>query len=199
MFQTINNQSVGLLFKNGNYERMLLPGNHFIWPGSNLEIFTRGTYIPAHIPLAAIVKDDRVKAELRVIEVKDNEIGLHFKNGNFQHVLVPGKYAHWKDEEERVFMLVDINNPVIDNSIQRNIFGRTEITGYLRQFNVASYEKGLLFIDNKFIKLVEPGQYTFWKNSQPLDILKVDMRQLQLEVSGQEILTADKAAVRINF
>ncbi len=32
-----------------------------------------------------------------------------------------------------------------------------------------------------------------------ISVLKADLRQLQLEISGQEILTKDKAALRINF
>src|SRR5690606_7041538 len=41
--------------------------------------------------------------------------------------------------------------------------------------------------------------YYFWKNPVGVTVSKIDLRQLQLEVSGQEILTKDKAALRINF
>jgi len=64
---------------------------------------------------------------------------------------------------------------------------------------VESYEKGLLFIDGKFDKVLETGVYYFWKNPVGITVSKADLRQLQLEVSGQEILTKDKAALRVNF
>ena len=199
MFETINDQSIGLLFKNGNYLRMLGPGKHFIWPGQTLETCTRGTYAANSLPLTLLLKDPQVKAQLRYIEIKDNELGLQYKNGNFQHAIQPGTYGHWIDDEERRFVIFDINNPVIDSSIDPNIYSRPQLVNYIRQFMVESYEKGLLFIDNKFEKVLEPGLYSFWKNATPLNVVKVDIRQLQLEVSGQEILTSDKAAVRVNF
>jgi len=199
MFETINDQTIGLLFKNDNYAGMLEPGRHFIWPGQTLEKCVRGTYLGHHLPLNVLLKDTKLKDNLRVIEVKDNELAMHFKNGNFQHVLVPGKYGHWKDDEARRILIADLNDYHIDNSIDRNLFTRTELAPYLRSFNVESWEKGLLFVDNKFEKVLEPGVYTFWKNPTPIQVLKADTRQLQLEVSGQEILTKDKAALRVNF
>lgn len=54
-------------------------------------------------------------------------------------------------------------------------------------------------MDDVYVKTLESGTYHFWKNDISLKILKADMRQLQLEISGQELLTKDKAAIRINF
>jgi regulator of protease activity HflC (stomatin/prohibitin superfamily) len=50
-----------------------------------------------------------------------------------------------------------------------------------------------------FKTTLSAGIYRFWRNSTSVKILKADMRQLQLEISGQELLTKDKAAIRINF
>src|SRR6478609_1115201 len=38
----------------------------------------------------------------------------------------------------------------------------------------------------------------WWKNSISINVAKVDTRQQQMEINGQEILTRDKAALRIN-
>jgi regulator of protease activity HflC (stomatin/prohibitin superfamily) len=56
-----------------------------------------------------------------------------------------------------------------------------------------------LFVDNKMNRILEPGDYYFWKNAKEVSCSRVDLRQLQMEVSGQEILTRDKASLRINF
>ena len=199
MFETINDQTIGLLFKKGNFLRMLDPGSHFIWPGETLETANRGTYIMNNLNLSVLLKDARVKSQLRVIEVKDNELGMQFKNGNFQHVLLPGKYGHWIDDEDRLFVVIDLTSYIIDSSVSRNVLTRTELANHVRIFRVEPWEKGMLFVDDKFDKILEPGTYTFWKNPTLLNVVKADTRQLQLEVSGQEILTKDKAALRINF
>lgn len=199
MFKTINNQSIGLLFKNGNFVRMLNPGNHFIWPGQTLEIYARGTYALNHLQLSELLADEQTKEQLQVIEVKDNELGMQLRNGNFQHVIVPGRYGHWKDNEDREFIITDISNYEIDESIDRTILSRPNFENYIRRFNVDAWEKGLLFVNNRFDKVLDPGNYIFWKNTTPLDVVKVDTRQLQLEVSDQEILAADKAVLKVTF
>src|SRR3972149_1337634 len=56
-----------------------------------------------------------------------------------------------------------------------------------------------MFIDGKFDKIIDTGGYYFWKNAINIQVEKADMRQLQMEISGQEILTRDKAALRVNF
>jgi regulator of protease activity HflC (stomatin/prohibitin superfamily) len=45
---------------------------------------------------------------------------------------------------------------------------------------------------------LESGIYYWWKNPVVIQVAKVDTRQLQLEINGQEILTKDKAALRLN-
>jgi regulator of protease activity HflC (stomatin/prohibitin superfamily) len=56
-----------------------------------------------------------------------------------------------------------------------------------------------LFINGKFERLLEGGTYYWWKNNITIHIAKIDTRQTQIELSGQEILTKDKASLRINF
>ena len=70
---------------------------------------------------------------------------------------------------------------------------------YVRTFEVAAYEKALLMVDDVYSKTLDSGTYRFWKNDSSVRLLKADMRQLQLELAGQELLTKDKATIRINF
>jgi regulator of protease activity HflC (stomatin/prohibitin superfamily) len=62
-----------------------------------------------------------------------------------------------------------------------------------------NFEKGLLFINGSFIKELTAGTYYFWNNAISVEVKNVDTRQQQMEISGQELLTKDKAALRINF
>ena len=57
----------------------------------------------------------------------------------------------------------------------------------------------MLYVDDVFEKVLTGGVYHFWMNTKSVKLERVDTRQMQLEVSGQELLTKDKAALRINF
>lgn len=63
---------------------------------------------------------------------------------------------------------------------------------------VQAYEKGLLFRNGRLVRLLEPGRYWifwFWPRER---VEKVDLRDRTLTIVGQEMMTADKIAVRTN-
>lgn len=61
-----------------------------------------------------------------------------------------------------------------------------------------NYEQAIMLVDGKYAMTLYTGVYFWWKNNISIAISKIDTRQLQVEVNGQEILTKDKAALRIN-
>ena len=105
----------------------------------------------------------------------------------------------WKGLIEYTFTKVDLNKIYITEKIDKALFAKTELSTYVRTFEVEAYEKAVLLVDDVFVKTLEAGTYRFWRNDTTIKIGKADMRQLQLEVAGQELLTNDKANVRINF
>jgi regulator of protease activity HflC (stomatin/prohibitin superfamily) len=74
-----------------------------------------------------------------------------------------------------------------------------KVKPYVRKFQVMSYEQGLLFVNDAFQQKLESGVYYFWNNTIPIEVKKVDVRQQQIEILGQELLTKDKATLRMNF
>ena len=58
---------------------------------------------------------------------------------------------------------------------------------------------GLLFVDGELIRELAPGLHVFWKFNRGIAVELVDQRVRALEVGGQEILTKDKVALRINL
>ena len=87
----------------------------------------------------------------------------------------------------------------ITEDIDLRILQQACISAYLRIFVVENYEKGMLYANGKFERELETGVHYFWKTPNVLSMKKADMRKLQTEVLGQEILTKDKAALRANF
>lgn len=195
----INTGKVGLVFRNGNYKRVVTEGAYWLLP--NEEVFQYDMAKPFHsaVELSLLLKDEALASMLIVIDVKDNEIVLQYENGNFRSVLVPGRYAFWKGVIDYSFVRADLSKIDITENIDLEAAKRKELVPYIRVCKIDSYEKGILFVDNKLNKVLGPGEYYFWKNAKELSVLKIDLRQLQLEISGQEILTKDKASLRINF
>jgi len=67
------------------------------------------------------------------------------------------------------------------------------------QVEVPEHGAGLLRVDGKVERLLEPGAHAFWKFGRNVAVELVDLRLQALEVTGQEILTRDKVALRLNL
>lgn len=70
--------------------------------------------------------------------------------------------------------------------------------GLRKEITVYEYERGLLYRDGKMAGILEAGRYSFWAN-EPVDVVKVSLREMSHVVAGQGILTADRIEVRISL
>ncbi|NTV79814.1 MAG: slipin family protein [Candidatus Aminicenantes bacterium] len=185
--------------KRGEYLRMLKPGKHTIPPWQMAEVYgIFDEFIPKR-DLSLFLHDQELRDELHVVDVKDNEIAMRFADGLYKGLLAPGKYAFWKGPKPQRFETIDLSKPEIDTSFNRALFLRPDIQKFLSAYTVESFEKGLLFFNREFQKLLEPGDYFFWRGTTSVSVLKADMRRLQLDMTGQEIMTKDKIMLRVNF
>ena len=194
----INAYQTGLVFKNGVYLRILTEGKFWLRFGEEVKIYNLDLPFTPDIELNILLKDERLAEALYVVEVKDNEIALQYVNGLLSRVLNAGRYAFWKGLVNYNFVIADTSKAAITEDIGRATLLGNLVTPYVRTLNVEAYEKAVLFIDGKFEKILESGFYCWWKNAIPIYTGKVDTRLQQLEINGQEILTRDKAALRVN-
>lgn len=195
----INTGYVGLVFRKGNYKRVIAEGLY--WLGINEIVVKYDLTRPftSTVDLNILLRDEELATMLTVVDVKDNEIVLQFINGNFNSVLTSGRYAFWKGVTEYKLIKVDMNDYIIADDIDKNILQNKTLVDFVRVLTIEPNEKGVLIIDGKMEKVIDPGTYYFWKNATKINIAKTDLRTQQLEISGQELLTRDKAAIRINF
>jgi len=195
----INAEKVGLVFKKGDYVRVITEGLHWLGFNQRVLMYDLSTSFTTPIALEVLLKDEVLAAMLDVVEVKDGEIVLLYEKGNFKNVLNAGRYVFWKGLIEREYVRVDLSKIYITESLDKSLFSNYEVNKYIRTFEVAAYEKAVLLVDDVYTKTLGGGTYRFWRNDTSIKIAKADLRQLQLEISGQELLTKDKAAIRINF
>jgi regulator of protease activity HflC (stomatin/prohibitin superfamily) len=195
----INTGIVGLVYRKDNYKRVLTEGTYFLPPYDKVVKYDMAEPFVPYTELNILLRDEKLAELLTVVKVADNEIALKYEDGIFMGVLTPGKYAYFKGVIEYTFTIADLSRIAIPVDIDKNILQKAALVNYIRAYVVESYEKGIMFVDGKFERILSPGIYYYFKNAIPITVLKADMRQLQLEVSGQEILTRDKAALRVNF
>ena len=194
----INAYQTALVFKRGVYQRMLSEGKYWLSFGESAILYDISKPFYAPIELNILLQDEAVANALQVIEVKDNEIALQYENGLFRAVLAPGRYAFWKNAIVNEFIIADIGKMEITENISRTVLQSKLLAPYVRTYTVESYEEAILFVDGKYTQRLPSGVYCWWKNNIIITVGKTDTRAQQMEINGQEILTKDKAALRIN-
>lgn len=195
----VNEKQKGFLFKNGKYIRLLGAGKYYLFGGREIEISDQDQPITSNkCALETLLSDKNVAEKVAVAEVADEQLALHYVNGQFSSVLRHGKYAFWSDVDRHEFKIVDISNPTVDESVPEYVFSK--ITQYYyTKIEVAEYQKARLYFNQKLERILSAGTYYFWKTPVKVDVDFVDTRLTQMDITGQEILTADKVSIRINF
>lgn len=196
----VNENQKGLLFKNGKYVRTVGAGKYYLTGGKVMEISEYGQAITSALcPLDTLLEDKNFASLVSVIEVGDEEIVLHFVNDRFAGVLAAhGKYAFWNGKDTHLFRRVDTSSPEVAENCPRYLFDKLPAFLYTK-VEVTEYQKARLYFDNRFVRILNPGTYYFWKTGVKVDVGFVDTRLTKMEITGQEIMTQDKVSLRINF
>ncbi len=195
----INENERGLLYKNGKLVKLLDSGKYYAGINSRIEKYITANYISKPgCNIDALMKVKGASDAFTFLEVADNEYCLHYLNGNFMSILGAGRYAFWKDGGQHEFKKINRDEPEIKDQVTPFELAKIPVSLY-HTVNVGSYERARLYYDNKLVRMLEPGRYYFWNGKISINAELEDMRERQLDINGQEILTADKVGLRINF
>lgn len=201
----VNTHEVGLLFKNNSFVKALPPKTYNIMPFSKkwiLSVDMSGKFDPGY-ELVLFLGDKFLVEKLDVISLKDNEIALHYVDGNFFDILTFGTHAYFSTIKKHTFIVIDTNSPFLPDNIDLNIFNkdyfRKEGYRYISAFAVPVGKVGILTVNGEFVKILPTGNHYFIKGINSVEVKLVDARNRLLEVSGQELLSEDKVTLRMNF
>jgi len=194
----VNAYQVALVYKRGALREVFTEGSY--WIGWGYKVVMKFMTLPLEDPaIELLLQHPKLKSMVDVIEVKDNQLALHFKRGIFDKVLTAGIYVYWKDVLDIETIIYNMDEVEVPKTVNRKLLQTYAIKSQTSTEVIESYEKGMLFIDGKFIKTIESGIFHYWRGAKIIKVLKADLRKQTIEVSGQELLTKDKANIRVNF
>jgi len=195
----INENQKGLLFKNGKFQGVLDAGKYFIRSGKSIEPLNLKDEIQSkYCSLELLLKNKAVASSASVVEVGDMQVALHFVNGQFDALLCTGKHAFWSAVDKHVYKVIDISETMVSDDVPEYVFAK--IPGYYyKKVEVSEYQKAIVYFNRRLFKVLDAGTYYFWNNGVKVDVDYIDTRLIQLNVSGQELLTLDKVTIRVSF
>lgn len=195
----VKQYQIALVFYLDELREVLTKGKHWIKWNRNVQIFDMLKPIPVNDMTILLSEDPLVADLIDRIEVGPDQIGIEYSNGQFSNVLQAGIYLYWKTEKNRRVEFVELGDYRVSDSMSTQLLSRPGLSSYVQAATVEPYEKAMLYVDKEPVEILNPGIYKFWKGEKAISVSKIDMRAQTLELNGQEVLTKDKAALRINF
>jgi regulator of protease activity HflC (stomatin/prohibitin superfamily) len=201
MFQkvTIQADERGLLFHKGSYVKMLVPGTYRFMPWSQDTVVVLNIAKPFAVEgkdLQLFLHDEALLKQLDIVRVQDHEYVLHYEDGQFVQLLKAGVYAFWNVLKKQTYLRVDIRQPELSAEVDRSILPK--LTAYVQSYEIESFESGVLFYNHVMQREPVPGKYYFWRGAIAVLVKTIDLRQQQMDLLGQEMMT-DKVTLRLNF
>ncbi len=200
MNYTIKEQECGFLLKNGRFQKLLLAGKHTYFKKMGYEVLTTtmsGVVKNMGIPMEVLLACKDFSARVVKVEIPDSSIALRFVNGAYREVLTAAETYFWNVFETNTFQVVDITNHYMEQSLPRMYMDLMPVK-YYKKIAIKDGEVGLLYFDGRLEKRLEAGAYYFWNYGEEVTCKIFNMKIQQLEINGQEVLTADKVGVRLN-
>ena len=194
----INNQEIGLAIKNNEVKNIYTKGNYWILFNKNIEKFDINEIIDSKFH-SMILENETLKEMVDFIEVLHNEVLIVYKNNQFHDSFYNKNIMIWKNSTQLKTMKFDLNSTDEIKNLSKREIDILRKSGAIRIISVSPYFEGILFKDNKFDQVVKAGDLYFYNNETKISVVTYDMRPQTIEISGQEILTKDKAQLRINF
>jgi regulator of protease activity HflC (stomatin/prohibitin superfamily) len=197
----IKSYEMGLVFREGEFQRLLGPGRHWFFnPLGRLAVTVVSLRDPwlVHEKLDVIVRSGVLKDRAIVLDLKDYQRALVWIDGRFSHVLPPGLYAYWTGVRDVKTEVIDARKVRFEHPDLPVISRSTMADRVLENVTIEQGFQGVLLLDGDYSATLGPGRYSFWKNIAQTKVLMVDIRESILDVSGQDIMTADKVTLRMN-
>lgn len=202
----------GLLLREGDFVRVLEPGVAWMAdPFNRLTLQLCSLAAPLFDgPLADWLRQNEPALVERCFErmdLSEDEAGLRYENGVLVEIVPPGsRRLYWKGPlVQRLARVALADGYAVSAAMaahlsQPALRGRAVagLVGVLMA-QVPAGHVGVLKVDGAVLRLLAPGLSAFWRFNRDVSVDLVDTRLQAMEVTGQEILTRDKVALRVNL
>lgn len=201
-FIRVRAHEMGLMFRNGEFRRLLDTGLHvLVDPLRRVEVTMTSQRAPwlVHDKLDVIVKSGALEDQALVLDLQDHQRALVWIDGRFSAVLGPGLHAAWTTHREVRAEIADVRQVRFTHPQLPVIIRTPGSERWLEVLTVPPHHAGVLLIDGTHTETLGPGTYAVWRNVASVKLVNVDLRETVLDIVGQDLMTADRVTLRLNL
>jgi regulator of protease activity HflC (stomatin/prohibitin superfamily) len=200
----IRKHEIGLVFRHGDFERVRRPGAYWRVPrivsrGRTIEIHNRLVTSFEHPMLDVLIDEPALREELILVDLNDAQRAVVWIDGRAERLLGPGRHAFWKGPHTVEVEVFDTSEYELIHRKLDAIMALPGSSRHVSMIRADAEECVLLFREGELVGRLSPGRHVFWTNAGRISAKRLDLRQRMADVSGQEIMTADKVTLRLNM
>jgi regulator of protease activity HflC (stomatin/prohibitin superfamily) len=184
-----------VILKDGLPFQALAPGRHRVWGVdlTELRFDVHDLVLSASSEVRAMLPADWFDEVI----VAPHERAILRKDGVPERFLRPGVHHIFSVDPGVALELHRVDEPMPELSDELVcIIPGDEYVDVM----VQAHEKALYFVQGHLREVLEPGRYSLWSHpSAKVELQKVDMRQSELQLAGQELMTRDKVTLRLSL
>ena len=188
----------GVLTVDGRARAWLDVGRHHIWTRDRLASVQ---YL--HIDQGYLHADNQPeiarvmpRGAAEPLEVAVGEVALLYREGRSFACLGPGSYLIWQLRRQ-INARVYSTRPLMTEIPEED--WKWVSSQHLVTRLIHPYERGLLWVDGSFEGVLEAGRYGLHCDGREVECQVVELRERELQIQGQEVMTADKVTLRLNL
>ncbi len=200
---TLNETERALVLRKGRFADILGAGEHVL-PRRNVDVvkytLEAPRFLSAYEDALLRTRPDLVERHLTVVETGADEVKVVNRNGRAYELVTPDhRMVYWTEAGDWTVDAVSLaETHEVDAGLARRLM-RSGLTRALTSNEVADGKVGILSVDGVVERVLEPGTYWFWNLGRKHLVKLVDTRWQTHEVTGQELLTADRVTIRVNL
>lgn len=197
----INQNQCGFLMKHGRFIKTLFCGTYHYLKASGYEIVIEemdGAVTFSGIPKEILLQDAEFAGKVLHVTIPEGNIGILRKNGVAQSCLTETEYLFWNVWNQYDTVLLDMREPEMGAAVTKAYLAYIPMK-YYKKIEIQPGEVCVLYYNNQVVKELQSRTYYYWLYSKDVVGRIVDLKTRSLEISGQEILTADRIGVRVNL
>lgn len=189
----VSDHQRAIRFRGGRAVAFLGPGRHRTWfpgAGDRVELLDLNAGVTAWQPAHAVVPPEAAQ----VVDVPFRAIGLVSLDGVPSFAVRPGRWLAWTGAH-RVEVQVVSTAPLLA-ALPESTWSLLP-AGLLQDVVVLPHERVLLYVDGALDRVLGAGRYGVFADGRAVSAVKVDLREQELTIAGQELMTQDKVTLRV--
>lgn len=198
----------GLMFVNGDFSRVLGPGEYRFWDRilnperTRVEMVSVLTPRLEHPLLDVLLEDAGLREQVKVFDLSQTQRALVWVGERLHAIHGPGRYAYWNSPPATHPVRVEVLNSEelrFEHPRRDAVVEHAQSGQWFESVDVPEDAAVLVYRSGRLESRLPAGRNVLFRGHGKLGYKSVDLREKMLEVAGQDIITGDKVSLRVTM